>query len=49
MLRHGIAERRYDLTSPKPEQEVSMFEELRAVGMTEWLGRVFPFGELAHQ
>ncbi len=24
-----------------------MFEELRAAGMTEWLGRVFQFGELA--
>ncbi|MPZ33021.1 MAG: adenylate/guanylate cyclase domain-containing protein [Rhodospirillales bacterium] len=49
MLRHGIAERRYDLSSPKPEQEVPVFEELRAAGMTEWLGRVFPFGELAPQ
>jgi adenylate cyclase len=49
MLRHGIAERRYDLTSPKPEQEVPLFEELRIAGMTEWFGRVFPFGELAPQ
>ena len=49
MLRHGIAERRYDLTSPQPEHEVPLFEELRAAGMTEWLGRVFPFGELAPQ
>jgi adenylate cyclase len=49
MVRHGIAERRYDLTSPRPEQEVPVFEELRAAGMTEWLGRVFPFGELAPQ
>jgi len=49
MLLHGIAERRYDLTSPKPEQEVPVFEELRAAGMTEWLGRVFPLGELAPQ
>ena len=49
MLRHGIAERRYDLTSPKPEHEVPLFEELRAAGMTDWLGRVFPFGELAPQ
>jgi adenylate cyclase len=47
MLAHGIAEKRYDLTSPKPEHEVPVFEELRAAGMTEWLGRVFPFGELA--
>lgn len=46
MILHGIAERRYDLTSPKPEHEVPLFEELRAAGMTDWLGRVFPFGEL---
>jgi adenylate cyclase len=49
MIRHGIAERRYDLTSPKPEHEVPLFEELRAAGMTDWLGRVFPFGELSPQ
>jgi adenylate cyclase len=49
MVRHGIAERRYDLTSPRPEQEVPLFDELRAAGMTEWLGRVFPFGELSPQ
>ena len=34
------------LTSPKPEREVPVFEELRQAGMTEWLGRIFPFGEL---
>jgi adenylate cyclase len=28
---------------------VPVFEELRAAGMTEWLGRIFPFGELAPQ
>lgn len=49
MLLHGIAERRYDLTSPAPEQEVPLFADLRQAGMTEWLGRVFPFGELAPQ
>jgi adenylate cyclase len=49
MIRHGVAERRYDLTSPKPEHEVPLFEELRAAGMTDWLGRVFPFGELSPQ
>jgi adenylate cyclase len=49
MVRHGIAERRYDLTSPRPEQEVPVFDELRTAGMTEWLGRVFPFGELPLQ
>jgi adenylate cyclase len=49
MLRHGIAEQRYDLTTPKPKDEVPVFEELRAAGMTEWLGCLFPFGELAPQ
>src|SRR5215471_16074023 len=49
MVAHGIAEKRYDLTSPKPSDEVPVFEELRAAGMTEWLGCVFPFGELAPQ
>jgi len=49
MLAHGIAEQRYDLTSPKPERDLPVFEELRAAGMTEWLGRVFPFGELVPQ
>ena len=47
MVLHGISERRYDLGSPPPEHEVPVFAELRAAGMTEWLGRVFPFGELA--
>ena len=49
MLRHGIAERRHDLTAPAPAEEVPVFEELRTAGMTEWFGRVFPFGELVPQ
>ena len=49
MLAQGIAERRYDLTAPPPAQEVPVYEELRAAGMTDWLGRVFPFGELVPQ
>ena len=49
MLRHGIAERRHDLSAPPPAEEVPLFEELRTAGMTEWLGRVFPFGALAPQ
>jgi adenylate cyclase len=49
MLLHGIAEQRYVLASPMPERELPVFEELRQAGMTEWLGRVFPFGELAPQ
>lgn len=47
MLRHGIVEQRYDLSTPQPEHEIPVFEELRAAGMTDWLGRVFPFGELS--
>ena len=31
---------------PAVAREAPVFEELRAAGMTEWLGRVFPFGEL---
>jgi adenylate cyclase len=49
MIRHGIAEQRYDLSTPAPECEIPVFEELRGAGMTEWLGRVFPFGELSPQ
>ena len=49
MIRHGIAERRHDLTAPAPEQDLPLFDELRAAGMTEWLGRVFAVGELAPQ
>lgn len=49
MLRDGRLEQRRDLTSPSTAPEVPVFEELREAGMTEWLGRVFPFGELAPQ
>jgi adenylate cyclase len=49
MIRHGIAEQRHDLTAPAPEQDLPLFHELRTAGMTEWLGRVFPFGELVPQ
>ena len=49
MIRHGIAEQRYDLSTPAPEREIPVFEELRGAGMAEWLGRVFPFGELSPQ
>ena len=46
MLRDGIAERRRRVDDPAVAGEAPMFEELHAAGMTEWLGRVFPFGEL---
>ena len=38
-----------DDVPPPPADEVPLFQELRLAGMTEWLGRVFPFGELAPQ
>jgi adenylate cyclase len=47
MLDEGIAERRCDLTRPAPPDDLPLFQELRTEGMTEWYGRVFPFGELA--
>jgi adenylate cyclase len=47
MLRQGVAERRLDLRLPGPAGEVPVFDELRGLGMTDWLGCIFPFGELA--
>ncbi len=47
LLADGVAERRCDLTLPAPADDHPVFQELRAAGMTEWYGRVFPFGELA--
>jgi len=49
MLLHGIAEQRRDLTAPDGGGGAPLFEELRAAGMTEWFGRIFPFGELVPQ
>ncbi len=49
MLRGGTSEMRCDLTSPPRSSEWPVFAELREQGMTDWLGRVFPFGELAPQ
>ncbi len=48
MLRDGLAEMRFDLTVPR-DGEWPVFTELRGLGMTDWLGNVFPFGELAPQ
>ncbi|HZP98476.1 MAG TPA: adenylate/guanylate cyclase domain-containing protein [Reyranella sp.] len=48
MLREGRHEMRADLTQRR-DGEWPVFEELRGLGMTEWLGLVFPFGELAPQ
>ena len=49
MLRDGTSEMRCDLTLPPRAGEWPVFAELRGLGMTDWLGRVFPFGELAPQ
>jgi len=46
MLRAGIFERRLDLRQPPPADELPVFAELRGLGMTDWLGNIFPFGEL---
>ena len=49
MLRDGVGERRRRVDDPSVVGEAPLFEELHAAGMTEWLGRVFPFGELVPQ
>lgn len=46
MLRDGLATRGHDLRHPPNEGEPPVFAELRDAGMTEWQGRIFPFGEL---
>jgi adenylate cyclase len=46
MVRDGVGELRRDLTLGEGEAEWPVFAELRASGMTDWLGRVFAFGEL---
>ena len=46
MLRDSVAERRYDLRPSPPADDLPVFAELRGLGMTDWLGSVFPFGEL---
>jgi adenylate cyclase len=47
MLQAGAFEQRLDLRLPPPAGEVPVFEELRALGMTDWLANIFPFGELS--
>lgn len=46
MLRDGVAVRRLRIDDPAAAREAPLFEELHAAGMTEWYGRVFPFGSL---
>lgn len=45
MIAEGRLESLIDLTAPKPPKEPPMFDELRAAGLTAWLGRIFPIGE----
>jgi len=46
MFRQGVGERRLDLRLPPVPSEAPVFAELRGLGMTDWLGNTFPFGEL---
>lgn len=49
MLLDGISERRRRVDGIDDLGGVPVFEELRAAGMTEWIGWVQPFGELSLQ
>jgi adenylate cyclase len=49
MFRDGIALKRLTFSAAPEAGEEPVFAELREAGMTEWLGRIFPFGELAPQ
>ncbi len=49
MLRDGIAEQLRRLDGADDLAGVPVFEELRAAGMTEWIGWVQSFGELSLQ
>lgn len=46
MLRDGVMVRRLRVDDPAAVREAPLFDELHAAGMSEWLGRVFPFGSL---
>lgn len=49
MLRDGIAELRQPLDGADKLPDIPVFDELRGMGMTEWMGWVQPFGELTPQ
>jgi adenylate cyclase len=49
MLRDGVAELRHRFDSPSNRFDIPVFDELRTAGLTEWIGWVQPFGELAPQ
>lgn len=46
MMFERMADWRVDLRLPPELGESPVFAELRELGMTDWLGTVFPFGEL---
>jgi adenylate cyclase len=45
MFQRGVSELRLDLRQPLAGEN-PVFSELRELGMTDWLGNTFPFGEL---
>ena len=49
MLRDGVAEQRHRVDGADGRPQPPVFEELQAAGMTEWLGRVHPLGELCRR
>jgi adenylate cyclase len=49
MIEDRLEEALIDLASPPQPREPPLFAELRAAGMTAWLGRIFPVGELTPQ
>ena len=49
MIEVGEFEKLVDLAAPPVMKELPLFGELRAAGMTAWLGRIFPLGELPPQ
>ena len=47
MIEEGVAERRYRFDTGADVPALPVFEELRAAGITEWMGWVLPLGELS--
>jgi adenylate cyclase len=46
MMFKRMSDWRFDLRQPPEPDESPVFAELRELGMTDWLGNVFAFGEL---
>ncbi|MDB5486766.1 MAG: adenylate/guanylate cyclase protein [Reyranella sp.] len=49
MLRGGMPEQRRRIDRSGDMPDLPVFEELRAAGVTEWIGSIHPFGELSPQ